>query len=158
MNERVYNYLDNLGLKDRIIEVPNSTETVELASESLDCTISEVAKTLSFYIPNPILVVTSGDVKINNDKFRLVFGCKPKMIPKDDIKDVIGHEVGGVCPFNPNDDVNLYLDISLLRNKYLYPACGITGTAIKLNIDELMKYTKFIKWIDVCENIEGKEL
>ena len=158
MNDRVYNYLKELKLTDRIIEVPSSTETVELASEALDCTISEVAKTLSFYIPNPILVVTSGDVKISNDKYRLVFGCKPKMIPKEEIKDVIGHEVGGVCPFNPKDNVNVYLDISLLRNKNIYPACGVSGTAIKLNIEELIKYTKFIKWVDVCENIEGKDL
>ena len=151
MNNRVYEYLDSLGLKDKIIEVSDSTETVELASSSLNCTKSEVAKTLSFYIPNPILIVTSGDMKISNDKYRLVFGCKPKMIPANEIEDVIGHPVGGVCPFNPKEDVEVYLDISLLKNKYLYPACGVSGTAIKVTIKELMKYTNFIKWVDVCE-------
>ena len=151
MNNRVYEYLDSIGLKDKIIEVVDSTETVELASKALECSISEVAKTLSFYIPDPILVVTSGDVKISNDKFRLVFGCKPKMIPKEEIEDVIGHSVGGVCPFNPNPNVEVYLDISLLKNKYIYPACGESGTAIKITIEELMKYTDFIKWVDVCE-------
>lgn len=151
MNNRVYDYLDSLGLKDKIIELSDSTETVEIASKNLNCNKSEVAKTLSFYIPNPILIVTSGDMKISNDKYRLVFGCKPKMIPTNEIEEVIGHHVGGVCPFNPKDDVEVYLDISLLKNKYLYPACGISGTAIKVTIEELMKYTNFIKWIDVCE-------
>ncbi len=151
MNNRVYDYLDSLGLKDKIIELSDSTETVEIASKNLNCNKSEVAKTLSFYIPNPILVVTSGDMKISNDKYRLVFGCKPKMIPTNEIEEVIGHYVGGVCPFNPKDDVEVYLDLSLLKNKYLYPACGISGTAIKVTIEELMKYTNFIKWIDVCE-------
>ena len=83
MNDRVYSYLEKLGLSDRIMKVPDSTETVELASLSLNCTESEVAKTLSFYVPEPILIVTSGDVKIDNDKFRKVFGCKPVMIPKE---------------------------------------------------------------------------
>ena len=151
MNNRVYEYLDRLGLKDKIIEVVTSTDTVDLASESLECSPSEVAKTLSFYIPDPILVVTSGDAKICNDKFRLVFGCKPKMIPKEEIEDIIGHPYGGVCPFNPLDGVKVYLDISLLNNKYCYPACGVSGTAIKLTINELMKYTDFIKWVDVTK-------
>lgn len=151
MNNRVYDYLDSLGLKDKIIELSDSTETVELASKNLNCNKSSIAKTLSFYIPNPILIVTSGDMKISNDKYRLVFGCKPKMIPTNEIEEVIGHCVGGVCPFNPKDGVEVYLDISLLKNKYLYPACGISGTAIKVTIEELMKYTNFIKWIDVCE-------
>lgn len=151
MNNRVYDYLDSLGLRDRIIELNDSTETVFLASKNLNCSISEVAKTLSFYIPNPILIVTSGDMKISNDKFRLVFGCKPKMIPEEEVEDVIGHPVGGVCPFNPNEGVDIYLDMSLLKNKYLYPACGKSGTAIKITIEELMKYSNYIKWIDVCE-------
>jgi prolyl-tRNA editing enzyme YbaK/EbsC (Cys-tRNA(Pro) deacylase) len=151
MNNRVYEYLERLGLKNRIIEVLTSTETVKLASEALDCSISEVAKTLSFYVPNPILIVTSGDVKISNDKFRLVFGCKPSMIPKEEIENVIGYPYGGVCPFNPLSGVKVYLDISLLKNKYCYPACGISGTAIKLTIDELMAYTNFIKWVDVTK-------
>ena len=152
MNDRVYNYFKSLGIENRIIEVVSETSTVEMASEALDCSVSEVAKTLSFYVPDPILVVTSGDVKIHNDKFRLIFGCKPKMIPKEEIEDVIGHSNGGVCPFNPKENVKVYLDISLLRNEYCYPACGVTGTAIKLTIDELMKYTNFIKWVDVTKN------
>ncbi len=152
MNNRVYEYLTELGLKNRIIETVTSTETVEMASETLDCTIREVAKTLSFYVPEPILIVTSGDVKIHNDKYRLTFGCKPSMIPKENIEEVIGHKVGGVCPFNPKENVKVYLDISLLKNKYCYPACGVSGSAIKLTIPELMNYTNFIKWVDVTKN------
>lgn len=152
MNDRVYSYLEKLGLTDRIMKVPDSTETVELASLSLNCSESEVAKTLSFYVPEPILVVTSGDVKIDNDKFRKVFGCKPVMIPKEEVMDVIGHPIGGVCPFNPNPGVKVYLDKSLHKNKFVYPACGVSRTAIKLTIKELMMYTSFTKWIDVCDN------
>ena len=151
MNNRVYEYLNNLGLSDRIIELVDSTKTVSMAAQALECKESEVAKTLSFLIPEPILVVTSGDVKIDNDKFRRVFCCKPSMIDKDDVLEVIGHPVGGVCPFIPNDGVNVYLDISLLKNKYCYPACGESGTAIKLNMRELMEYTNYIKWIDVTK-------
>ena len=152
MNNRAYEYFNEKNLLDKIIELNDSTETVELASKNLNCKISEVAKTLAFYIPNPILVVTSGDVKISNDKFRLVFGTKPIMISKDKLLDDIGFNAGGICPFNPKDGVEVYLDISLLKNEYLYPACGISGTAIKLNINELMEYTNFVKWVDVCEH------
>ena len=151
MNDRVYNYLEKLGLQTRIMKVPDSTETVELASLSLDCKKEEVAKTLSFYIPEPILIVTSGDARINNDKFRNEFNCKPTMIPKEEVFDVIGHPIGGVCPFNPKDGVKLYLDVSLLRNEYIYPACGASRTAIKLTVDELMKYTDFLRWVNVCD-------
>ena len=158
MNNRVYEYLNSLNLGDRIIELVASTETVSLASDALDCRESEIAKTLSFLVPEPILVVTSGDVKIDNDKFRLNFNCKPKMIDKDDVLNVIGHPVGGVCPFNPNDDVKVYLDISLLKEKYCYPACGMSGTAIKLTIPELLKYTKYIKWVDVTKFNEVEDI
>ena len=152
MNNRVYKYLTEKGIENRIIEAVTSTETVEMASDTLDCSIREVAKTLSFYVPDPVLIVTSGDVKIHDDKFRTVFGCKPRMIPKEEIMNVIGHEVGGVCPFNPKENVKVYLDISLLRNTYCYPACGVPGTGIKLTVEELMKYTNFIKWVDVTKN------
>ncbi len=154
MNNRVYEYLTNLGLNNRIIELVASTKTVKDASDALNCKESEVAKTLSFLVPEPILIVTSGDVKIDNDKFRNTFGCKPSMIDKDDVESLIGHKVGGVCPFNPNCDVRVYLDISLAKEKYCYPACGVSGTAIKLSIPELMKYTNYIRWIDVTKRNE----
>ena len=157
MNNRVYDYLDSLNLSSRIIELVASTETVSLAADALDCKESEVAKTLSFLVPEPILIVTSGDVKIDNDKFRINFNCKPKMIDKDDVLELIGHPIGGVCPFNPKDGVKVYLDLSLLKEKYCYPACGVSGTAIKLTIPELMEYSKYTKWIDVTKNNEIEE-
>lgn len=151
MNNRVYDYFNSLNLSNRIIELVASTETVSLAADALDCKESEVAKTLSFLTPKPILVVTSGDVKIDNNKFRYTFNCKPKMIDKDDVYELIGHPVGGVCPFNPNPSVKVFLDISLLKERYCYPACGVSGTAIKLTIPELMKYSKYTKWVDVTK-------
>ena len=154
MNNRVYEYLDSLGLSSKIIELPESTETVLMASEALNCKISEVAKTLSFLVPEPVLIVTSGIVKIDNNKFRNTFNCKPKMIDKDDVLEIVGHPVGGVCPFNPKEGVKVYLDISLMNERYCYPACGISGTAIKLTIEELMKYSNFVKWIDVTNKNE----
>jgi len=149
MNNRVYDFLNKMGLANRIIKLDDSTETVELAAKALDCKESEIAKTLSFLVDEPILVVTSGDVKIDNDKFRKVFGCKPSMIDKDEVLDIIGHPVGGVCPFNPKEGVKVYLDKSLLKNDFCYPACGISGTAIKISIPELMACTRFVKWVNV---------
>ena len=154
MNNRVYEYLEKVGLSDRIIYLAESTETVSLAAKALNCTEREIAKTLAFLVDDPILIVTSGDVKIDNDKFRRVFNCKPSMIDKDEVLDIIGHPVGGVCPFNPKEGVKVYLDISLFKNIYCYPACGTSGTAIKLTLNELKDYSHFVKWIDVTKDIE----
>ena len=114
----------------------------------------EIAKTLSFIVDDkPILIVTSGDQKIDNPKYKAEFHTKAKMIPFDDVEKLTGHMVGGVCPFGVNDSVDVYLDVSLKRFDIVYPACGTPNSAAKLNIEELEKASSFKKWIDVCKNI-----
>lgn len=147
-------HLKKYGLDNKIMEFPVSSATVQEAAIALNCKKQEIAKTLSFTIDdNPILIVTAGDQKIDNSKFKAEFHTKAKMIPFDEVEPKIGHGVGGVCPFGINDNVKVYLDTSLKRFQTVYPACGTSNSAIKLTISELEKASNYIKWIDVCKNI-----
>ncbi|MBS4040127.1 MAG: YbaK/EbsC family protein [Flavobacteriales bacterium] len=98
-----------------------------------------------------ILVVTAGDAKIDNIKYKLQFGTKAKMLTAEEAILLVGHAVGGVCPFAVNEGVETFLDISLKRFKTVFPACGSSNSAIELSIDELEKYSKCISWVDVCK-------
>lgn len=98
-----------------------------------------------------ILIVAAGDTKIDNAKYKAHFGTKAKMLSFDETEPLIGHAVGGVCPFAVNEDVEVYLDISLKRFHIVFPACGSSNSAIELSIEELEEYSDFIKWIDVCK-------
>lgn len=139
-------------MEDRILEFEVSSATVELAAEALRCEPCRIAKTLSFLAAgNPILIVTAGDAKIDNAKYKAQFGAKAKMLTPDEAKTMIGHAVGGVCPFAVNDGVTIYLDESLKRFQTVFPACGSSNSAIELTIEELEKYSAFAAWVDVCK-------
>ena len=151
---KVKEYLKQYGLENRILEFDVSSATVKEAAIALNCEEKLIAKTLSFIVDNsPVLIVTAGDQKIDNSKYKEEFHIKAKMIPFEDVKQLIGHEVGGVCPFGINDNVTAYLDKSLKRFNYVYPACGSHNSAIKLTIEELEKTSNYKKWIDVCKDI-----
>lgn len=150
--EKVREYFKNYGIEDRILEFPVSSATVALAAEALGCEPERIAKTLSFTVnQKPILIVAAGDAKIDNPKFKAEFKTKAKMLSHEEAQDLIGHAVGGVCPFAVNNGVLVYLDNSLKRFETVFPACGSSNSAIELTIDELQKYSQFEKWIDVCK-------
>ena len=150
--EKVREYFKEFGIENQILELELSSATVELAAKALNCEGKRIAKTLSFLVDEkPILIVTAGDAKIDNHKYKSYFHSKAKMIPFEDVEKLIGHNVGGVCPFGINEGINVYLDNSLKRFKTVFPACGSSNSAIELNIEELEKYSKSIGWIDVCK-------
>ena len=150
--EQVKEYFKKYNMEDRIIELPTSSATVKEAAESLGTEEALIAKTLSFIIEDkPILIVAAGDAKIDNAKYKGFFHTKAKMIPFEDVNNLIGHNIGGVCPFAINEGVTVYLDESLKRFEHVYPACGSSNSAIKLTIEELEKYSNYTTWIDVCK-------
>lgn len=154
--EKVKEYFSNYGMEDRVQEFEVSSATVELAAEALGCEPCRIAKTLSFMVnEKPILIVAAGDVKIDNKKFKARFETKAKMIAAADVENLVGHAVGGVCPFAVNENVKVYLDESLKRFQTVFPACGSSNSAIELTLEELERYSSFIEWIDVCKKYEG---
>lgn len=150
--EKVKEYFKSVGIDSRIKEFSESSATVELAAHALGCAPERIAKTLSFRLNDEcVLVVTAGDVKIDNSKYKAQFGSKATMLKFDEAAELIGHAVGGVCPFAVNDGVKIYLDESLKRFETVFPACGSSNSAIELTIDELEKYSGYISWVDVCK-------
>jgi prolyl-tRNA editing enzyme YbaK/EbsC (Cys-tRNA(Pro) deacylase) len=151
--EKVREYFSQYGMDTKILEFPVSSATVELASQALSCEPARIAKTMSFmYGDSAILVVTAGDMKIDNHKYKEEFGKKATMLSPDEVVDKIGHAVGGVCPFGIPSDVEVYLDVSLKRFTTVFPACGSSNSAIELTIAQLEKYSNGKKWIDVCKS------
>lgn len=150
--EKVKEYFAKCGIADRVREFDVSSATVELAAAALGCEPCRIAKSLSFFVGDkPILVVTAGDVKVDNAKYKTRFGVKAKMLTFDEVEPTIGYGVGGVCPFAVNDGVEVYLDESLKRFETVFPACGSANSAIELTIPELEKYSGFTAWVDVCK-------
>ena len=150
--EKVRAYFERLGIADRILEFDVSSATVELAAQALNCEPCRIAKTLSFMLEDgAILVVEAGDAKVDNTKYKAEFGKKAKMLTPVEAEQLIGHAVGGVCPFAVNDGVKVYLDVSMKRFKTVFPACGSSNSAIELTTEELEKYSGFTKWVDVCK-------
>lgn len=153
--EKVKEYFKKYGMEDRIQEFPVSSATVELAAEALHCQPCRIAKTLSFMVDGkPILIVAAGDTKIDNQKYKAQFSTKAKMLTPDEAVELIGHSVGGVCPFAINQGVSVYLDDSLKRFDTVFPACGSSNSAIELTVDELEKYATYTSWVDVCKGWE----
>ena len=151
--DKVSAFFKQYGMEERIREFEVSSATVELAAEVLHCEPCRIAKTLSFMVnENPILIVAAGDARIDNHKYKEQFGTKAKMLTPAETVSLIGHAVGGVCPFAVNKDVSVYLDISLKRFDTVFPACGSSNSAIELTIDELERYSAFLQWIDVCKS------
>lgn len=152
--EKVKEYFKKFNMDNQIIETETSSATVELAAKALGCEENKIAKSLGFLIDNkPILIVVSGNAKIDNHKFKEEFKTKAKMISYDEVEKYIGHAAGGVCPFAVNEDVTVYLDKTLQDFSFVYPACGSSNSAIKLAIPEIEKYSNYKKWIDVCKEI-----
>ena len=151
--DKVKEYFKPLHMEDHILEFDVSSATVELAAEALHCEGKRIAKTMSFLVgEQPILIVTAGDTKIDNAKYRHFFGAKAKMIPGEEVEAIIGHAIGGVCPFAINENVKVYLDESLKRFQTVFPAAGSSNSAIELTIPELEKYSNLLHWVDVCKD------
>ena len=150
--EKVKEYFKKFDMEDRVLEFTVSSATVELAAEALGCEPCRIAKTLSFKVDDkPVLIVTAGDAKIDNAKYKAHFSSKAKMLVPDEVEALIGHGIGGVCPFAINDGVSVYLDESLKRFQTVFPACGSSQSAIELTIPELEQYSGYISWVDVCK-------
>lgn len=155
--EKVKNYLRGFGLDGRVRELERSSATVELAAQALGCEPCRIAKTLSFFAGGRVvLVVCAGDAKVDNHKFKAFFGAKAKMLSPDEAEALVGHAVGGVCPFAVNEGVSVYLDESLRRFATVFPACGSANSAIELTCAELEGCAdRFCGWADVCKISEG---
>lgn len=150
--DRVRAYLRTFGAEERILEFPVSSATVALAAQALGCEEARIAKTLSFAQGEGcILVVAAGDAKVDNGKFKARFAMKAKMLSPDDAQRLVGHAVGGVCPFGVNAGVPVYLDESLRRFETVFPACGSANSAIELTLDELERFSNAESWVDVCK-------
>ena len=150
--EKVKEYFRQYGMEDRILEFDVSSATVELAAAALNCEPCRIAKTLSFMVDgHPVLIVAAGDAKIDNPKYKAQFAVKAKMLSFEEAESLVGHGVGGVCPFAVNDGVVTYLDESLKRFDTVFPACGSSNSAIELTISELEKYSGYTAWVDVCK-------
>ena len=150
--EQARAYLQQWGIQDQILEFDSSSATVELAAQALHCEPGRIAKTLSFLVDGEaVLVVAAGDTKIDNAKFKAQFHTKAKMLTPQQAVDLVGHAVGGVCPFGVKDGVKVYLDVSLQRFNIVYPACGSSNSAIALTPSQLEQYSGSLGWIDTCK-------
>ncbi len=150
--ENVRKYFKSKGIEGRIQELALSSATVPLAAKALGCAENRIAKTLSFHVSERVvLIVAAGDAKIDNAKYKAQFGSKAKMLSVDEAEPLIGHAVGGVCPFAVNAGVEIYLDVSLKRFETVFPACGSSNSAIELSLKELEEYSDFTSWVDVCK-------
>ena len=150
--ERVKEYFGKFNMADRIQEFDVSSATVELAAQALHCEGCRIAKSLSFKVADkPIVIVVAGDAKVDNAKYKHQFGAKAKMLTVEEAVELIGHAVGGVCPFAVNEGVTVYLDESLKRFETVFPACGSSNSAIELTIEELETYSGYTEWVNVCK-------
>ncbi|MBR6722454.1 YbaK/EbsC family protein [bacterium] len=150
---KVREYFKQFGIENKIQELENSSATVELAAKALNTEPARIAKSLSFKVnEKAILVICAGDVKIDNSKYKTFFKTKAKMLTPDEVVELIGHEIGGVCPFGINEGVNVYLDESLKRFTTVFPACGSSNSAIEFTIPELEKYSNHTQWVDICKS------
>ncbi len=156
--EAVKSYFSQFEIADRIMEFEESSATVELAAVAVGCEPQRIAKSLSLILEDkPIIIVVSGEAKIDNKKYKEQFHAKAKMIPFDQVESLIGHAPGGVCPFGIKPDVTVYLDESLRRFETVFPAAGSSNSAIELNMEELEKYAVSAGWVNVCKGWEESE-
>lgn len=152
--EKAFEHLKKFQLEDRVIVFPVLTSTVKEAANALGSKEGEIAKSLAFLVNDKaVLVIAAGDQKIDNAKFKMEFNVKAKMIAFNEVGNIIGHDAGGVCPFGVNEGVSVYLDESLKKYEIVYPACGSHNSAVKLTIEDIMKASEYIKWVNVCKDI-----
>ncbi len=150
--EKARAYLEAKGLAERILVPEHSSATVAEAAAALGCEPAMIAKTLSFLQGDtPVLVLAEGTARIDNPKYKAAFGCKAKMIPAEQVEALIGHGVGGVCPFGVNAGVRVYLDESLKRHETVYPAAGTDHSAVRLQVSELEYACGTTQWVDICK-------
>ena len=151
--EKVKAYFAQFGMEGRVMEFDESSATVELAAQAVGCEPARIAKTLSFKVDEPpVLIVCAGDARIDNPRYKAQFHTKAKMLTPSEAETLVGHAVGGVCPFAVNEGVDVYLDESLRRFETVFPACGSSNSAIELTIPELEEYARPTGWVDVCKN------
>jgi len=154
--EKVIDYFTKLGAADKILQFEVSSATVELAAQAIGCEGKQIAKTMSFLVDDSaVLIVTAGDTKIDNPKFKAMFHTKAKMLSPEQVDSLVGHSIGGVCPFAVNEGCRVYLDESLKRFDIVYPAAGNAASAIRLTPEELEKYSGSLGWVDVTKLMEG---
>lgn len=145
-------YLDERGYGDRVMVFDVSSATVELAAEAIGTEPARIAKSMTFLVDDSaVMIILAGDAKINNSKFKAFFNTKAKMLSYEQVHDMIGHDVGGVCPFGIKDGVKVYLDESLKRFDIVYPACGSDNSAVRLTPEELADVSAYIGWVDVSK-------
>lgn len=154
----VREYMRAFGMEEKIMEFTVSSATVELAAQALGTEGARIAKSLSFLTKEgPILVVAAGDAKVDNSKYKAMFHEKAKMIPFDQVEELIGHAAGGVCAFAIRDNVRVYLDVSLRRFETVYPACGSANSAIELNMEQMEQLSQnFAAWVDLCKGWQAE--
>ena len=151
--DRAKAHLEQFGLADRIQLFDVSSATVELAAQAVGCAPAHIAKTLSFYgaESGAVVILAAGDAKVDNRRYKDEFGTKAKMLTPQEAEDLVGHAVGGVCPFGVKPGVRVFLDQSLKRFEEVYPACGSANSAVRLSIPELELSSGCEKWVDVCK-------
>ena len=150
--DKVKQFFESQNAGEKVLWLDQSSATVELAAEAVGCEPAHIAKTLSFLVgEQPILILTAGDVKVDNKKYKELFHAKAKMIPGELVEELIGHAPGGVCPFCIKDGIEVYLDESLKRFEIVYPAAGSGNSAIRLTIPELEHFSGSRNWVDVCK-------
>ena len=151
--QKVRAYFETLGIADRIREFPGSSATVELAAVAVGVEGARIAKSLSFKVDDhPIIIVVAGDAKVDNSRYKAQFHTKAKMLTFEEAHTLIGHDVGGVCPFALPEDVQVYLDVSLKRFETVFPAAGSDNSAVEMTCEELERYaSNFVAWVDVCK-------
>ena len=155
INKKVFDFLTKKGYADRLTEHTQTIDTVEHAAQQLGCSQAEIAKTLSFVVDEkPVIVVMAGDGRVNSSKFKSLFHTKPSMIARDQVEAITGFAPGGVCPFDIPKEIPVWLDVSMKRFEYVYPAGGNEFTSVKLTPNELEKITEAVGWCDVCKGWE----
>ena len=149
--ETALNYLNEKGFGDRVRVFDVSSATVDLAAKALGTAPERIAKSLTFSLPEgPLMVICAGDRKVNNQKFKAAFSVKAKMLTREEVQTLIGHDVGGVCPFGILPGVRVVLDESLKAYDIIYPACGSDSSAVELTPEELWTLSGAAAWVDVC--------
>ena len=150
--DRAKAYLEGYGLGDRIHEFAVSSATVELAAQAVGCEPARIAKSLSFLVDGKaVLIIAAGDAKVDNHKYKEMFHTKAKMLSADEVLELVGHGVGGVCAFGVKEGVRVFLDESLKRFDIVYPACGSSNSAVELTIAQLEQCSGYEQWVDVCK-------
>ena len=157
--QKVRAYFETLGIADRIREFTVSSATVELAAVAVGVEGARIAKSLSFKVDDhPIIIVVAGDAKVDNSRYKAQFHTKAKMLTHEEAHELIGHDVGGVCPFALPEDVKVYLDVSMKRFETVFPAAGSSNSAVEMTCDELERYaSNFAAWVDVCKGWRPEE-